>query len=112
MSLKIVVNDGATLETNCTIVCGVKIGKFALIGTRLIVTKDVDDYALYVGVPTKRVGWVSQSGIKLGKDLICPSTKEKYVFRKPEVSKKLNNNEKNKVSRLAKSTTKNWRNII
>ena len=57
---KTIVNDGATLGANCTIVCGVKIGKFALIGAGAVVTKDVDDYALYVGVPAKRVGWVSQ----------------------------------------------------
>ena len=64
-----------------------KIGKFALIGAGAVVTKDVDDYALYVGVPAKRVGWVSQSGIRLGKDLICPSTKEKYILENQKLVK-------------------------
>ncbi len=84
---KTIVKDGATLGANCTIVCGVKIGKFALIGAGAVVTKDVDNYALYVGVPAKRVGWVSQSGIRLGKDLICPSTKEKYVLENQKLVK-------------------------
>ena len=84
---KTIVNDGATLGANCTIVCGVKIGKFALIGAGAVVTKDVDDYALYVGVPAKQVGWVSRSGIRLGKDLICPITKEKYVLENQKLVK-------------------------
>ena len=64
-----------------------KIGKFALIGAGAVVTKDVDDYALYVGVPAKQVGWVSRSGIRLGKDLICPITKEKYVLENQKLVK-------------------------
>ena len=84
---KTVVEDGATLGANCTIVCGVNIGKFALIGAGAVVTKDVDNYALFTGVPAKRVGWVSESGIKLDNDLICPDTKEKYVLENQKLVK-------------------------
>ena len=82
-----VVQDGATLGANSTIVCGVNIGKFALIGAGAVITKDIDNYALCIGVPAKRVGWVSESGVKLGKDLICPLTKEKYVLENQKLVK-------------------------
>lgn len=84
---KTIVKEGATLGANCTIICGVNIGKFALIGAGAVVTKDVDNYALCVGVPAKRVGWVSESGIKLGKDLICPNTNEKYILENQKLVK-------------------------
>jgi len=57
-----VVNKGATLGANCTIVCGVTIGKYAFIGAGSVVTKDVKDYALVVGVPAKQIGWMSEFG--------------------------------------------------
>ena len=84
---KTVVGEGATLGANCTIVCGVKIGNFALIGAGAVVTKNVDDYGLYVGVPAKRVGWVSESGIRLDKNLICPDTNEKYILENKKLIK-------------------------
>ena len=47
------VKKGATLGANCTIVCGVSIGEYALIGAGAVINEDVPDYALMVGVPTK-----------------------------------------------------------
>ena len=79
---KTIINDGATLGANCTIVCGVKVGKFAFIGAGAVVTKDVDDFALILGVPGKKVGWVSESGSRLGDDLVCPDTGKKYLIKK------------------------------
>lgn len=66
------VKRGASLGANCTIVCGVTIGQYALIGAGAVVTKDVPDFALMAGVPAKRIGWVSRAGEILGKDLVCP----------------------------------------
>ena len=59
------VKKGATLGANCTIVCGITIGRFAFIGAGAVVNKDVPDYALMVGVPARRTGWVCQCGVKL-----------------------------------------------
>jgi len=56
---------GATLGANCTIVCGVTIGKFAFVGAGSVVNKNVPDYALVVGNPGKRVGWMSEYGERL-----------------------------------------------
>ena len=59
------VRRGATLGANCTIVCGVTIGQHAFIGAGAVINKDVPDYALMVGVPARRVGWMSEGGTRL-----------------------------------------------
>jgi UDP-2-acetamido-3-amino-2,3-dideoxy-glucuronate N-acetyltransferase len=59
------VRRGATLGANCTIVCGVTIGRHAFIGAGAVVQKDVPDFALMVGVPARRIGWMSRFGEKL-----------------------------------------------
>ena len=59
------VKTGATLGANCTIVCGVSIGKFSFVGAGAVVNKDVPDYALVVGVPAKQAGWMSEYGEQL-----------------------------------------------
>ena len=74
------VKQGATLGANSTIVCGVSIGKYAFIGAGAVVTRNVPDYALMVGVPARQIGWMSQHGEQLdlpltGKAQIkCPHT--------------------------------------
>lgn len=59
------VQKGATLGANCTIVCGVTIGKYAFVGAGSVVNKDVPDYALVVGVPGRQIGWMSEYGERL-----------------------------------------------
>ena len=59
------VKRGASLCANCTIVCGITIGRYAFVGAGAVVTKDVPDYGLVVGVPGKQVGWMSRHGYKL-----------------------------------------------
>jgi UDP-2-acetamido-3-amino-2,3-dideoxy-glucuronate N-acetyltransferase len=59
------VKKGATLGANCTIVCGSTIGRFAFVGAGAVVNKDVPDYALVVGVPARRIGWMSEHGEQL-----------------------------------------------
>ena len=60
------VRRGASLGANCTIVCGVEIGAYALIGAGAVVTRDVPPYALMTGAPARRRAWVCQCGVKLG----------------------------------------------
>jgi UDP-2-acetamido-3-amino-2,3-dideoxy-glucuronate N-acetyltransferase len=59
------VKRGATLGANCTIVCGITIGRYSFIGAGTVITKDVPDYALVVGSPAKITGWVCECGLKL-----------------------------------------------
>lgn len=62
---KTVVQAGATLGANCTIICGVTIGRYAFVGAGAVVNTDVPDYALVVGVPAQQVGWMSEFGARL-----------------------------------------------
>ena len=67
------VREGATLGANSTIVCGVTIGAYALVGAGAVVTADVPDHALVYGVPARREGWVCRCGAVLaGEPLACP----------------------------------------
>jgi UDP-2-acetamido-3-amino-2,3-dideoxy-glucuronate N-acetyltransferase len=72
------VKKGATIGANATLVCGVTIGEYALIGAGAVVISDVQPYALMVGVSAVQKGWVSRNGIKLDEHLVCPETGEKY----------------------------------
>lgn len=60
-----IVRKGATLGANCTVVCGVTIGRFAFVGAGAVINRDVPDYALMVGVPARRIGWMCESGTQL-----------------------------------------------
>lgn len=76
------VRRGATLGANCTIVCGVTVGKHAFVGAGAVVTRDVSDHALVTGVPARQSGWVSRHGERLDVDsdgiAQCPATGERY----------------------------------
>jgi UDP-2-acetamido-3-amino-2,3-dideoxy-glucuronate N-acetyltransferase len=72
------VGRGATIGANATIVCGHSLGAYCLIGAGAVVTKDVPDYALMVGTPARRRGWMSRAGERLNADLICKVTGERY----------------------------------
>ena len=80
------VKQGATLGANCTVVCGVTIGRYAFVGAGAVVSRDVADFALVVGVPAKQIGWMSRVGERLNfgnkfdDEAICPTTGERYVL--------------------------------
>ncbi|MCG3171082.1 MAG: UDP-2-acetamido-3-amino-2,3-dideoxy-D-glucuronate N-acetyltransferase [Pseudomonadales bacterium] len=83
---------GASLGANCTIVCGVTIGQFAMVGAGAVVTRDVGDFELVIGVPARRVGWVSRIGERLDlsvdeeSTVVCPITGESYRLENGRVS--------------------------
>lgn len=75
------IGRGASIGANATIVCGHSLGMFSFVGAGAVVTRDVPDFALMVGNPARRVGWMSRAGERLKDDLICPRTQAKYALR-------------------------------
>ncbi len=63
--VKTLVREGASIGANATIVCGNTLGKHCMVGAGTVVTKDVPDYALVIGIPGRVAGWVSEAGKKL-----------------------------------------------
>jgi len=82
------VRRGATLGANCTVVCGATVGEYAFVGAGAVVSRDVPAYALVVGVPARRIGWMSRHGERLdlpaalpagqSAEAACPATGERY----------------------------------
>ena len=78
------VSLGATLGANCTVVCGVKIGRYAFVGAGAVVNRDVPDFALMLGVPARQAGWMSRFGERLGLPIRgsgeaqCPHSGDRY----------------------------------
>jgi UDP-2-acetamido-3-amino-2,3-dideoxy-glucuronate N-acetyltransferase len=72
------IGRGASIGANATIVCGHSLGEYCFIGAGSVVTKDVPAFALMVGNPARRIGWMSRAGERLGKDLVCQRTGERY----------------------------------
>lgn len=87
------IGRGSTLGANCTIVCGVTLGQFAFVAAGAVVTKDVKDYALIVGVPGRQIGWMSEYGEQLDLPLTgeaettCPHTGARYALVSDTVSR-------------------------
>lgn len=85
------VKVGASIGANATIVCGNDIGKYAFIGAGAVVTKDVPDYALVVGNPSKQIGWMSEFGHRLEfnteNKATCSESGEKYILENNSVKK-------------------------
>jgi len=85
------VKKGATLGANCTIVCGITVGKFAFIGAGAVVNKNVPDHALMVGVPSKQIGWMSEHGEKLDLPVLgnaqttCKHTGQQYQLKNDQL---------------------------
>jgi len=87
---KTVIRRGSSIGANATIVCGMTVGRYAFIAAGAVVAKDVADYALVLGVPGRRVGWVSRHGLPLKNAdaddvLTCPESGLHYREIKPGV---------------------------
>jgi UDP-2-acetamido-3-amino-2,3-dideoxy-glucuronate N-acetyltransferase len=95
--IKTVVEKGATIGANATIVCGNNIGKFAFIGAGAVVTREVKPYALVVGNPSKQIGWMSEYGHRLEFNsegvAICPESGDKYKLHDDSIIKIQSSNE-------------------
>jgi UDP-2-acetamido-3-amino-2,3-dideoxy-glucuronate N-acetyltransferase len=72
------VQRGATIGANATVICGHTIGSYAFIAAGAVVTRDVPMFALMVGVPARRIGWMSRAGERLDSDLVCPRDGSRY----------------------------------
>ena len=85
------VEKGASIGANATIICGIRIGKYAFIGAGAVVHKDVKPYSLIVGNPGRPIGWMSEFGHRLNFDdnglAECPESKEKYKLEDGVVNK-------------------------
>ena len=87
------VRRGATLGANCTVICGVTIGRFAFIGAGAVVNRDVPDYALVAGVPAQQIGWMSEFGEQLAlpisgnAEVRCPRTNDLYRLTDSKLAK-------------------------
>ncbi len=69
--LETVVEDGASIGANSTILCGIRIGRHAMIGAGSVVTRTVSPHALCYGNPARRHGWVCECGQVLSETLVC-----------------------------------------
>jgi UDP-2-acetamido-3-amino-2,3-dideoxy-glucuronate N-acetyltransferase len=88
-----VVNKGATIGANATILCGISIGEYAFIGAGSVVTKPVAAYALVTGNPARQTGWMSEQGYKLSFDekgvAACPGSGHSYRLLNNKVTKEV-----------------------
>jgi UDP-2-acetamido-3-amino-2,3-dideoxy-glucuronate N-acetyltransferase len=76
------VRTGASIGANSTVLAGVTIGQWALVAAGAVVTQDVPDHALVVGVPARRIAWVGRAGLPLVEQdeaWLCPQTGETYA---------------------------------
>ena len=80
--LETYIEKGATIGANATIICGNRIGTYAMIGAGAVITKNILPYALVVGNPAKQIGWVSKNGHRLHfnneNKATCPETNTTY----------------------------------
>ena len=72
------IKQGATIGANATIVCGLTVGEYCLIGAGAVVTTSVPDFALFCGIPARQHGWVGKSGFVLDSNLTCPEDGSSY----------------------------------
>jgi UDP-2-acetamido-3-amino-2,3-dideoxy-glucuronate N-acetyltransferase len=83
---------GATIGANATLLCGIQIGGFAMIGAGAVVVTDVPAYALMVGNPARQIGWVSEAGLTLQFNeqglAVCSYSGQQYLLTPDGIEKK------------------------
>lgn len=82
---KTLVKYGASIGANATIVCGNKIGRWAMIASGAVVTKDIPNYALMVGIPAKQIGWVCECGNPIKERLKCSECEREYMLKNDQL---------------------------
>ena len=86
-----IVEKGASIGANSTIICGNIIGRYAFVGAGAVVTRDVKPYALVIGNPARQTGWMTEYGHRLNFDdkgyAVCPESNERYHLENDAVSK-------------------------
>jgi UDP-2-acetamido-3-amino-2,3-dideoxy-glucuronate N-acetyltransferase len=89
--IKTLVEKGASIGANSTIICGNTIGRYSFIGAGAVITRDVKPYALVMGNPARQTGWISEFGHKLAFNTdgyaICPESHNRYRLENSMVSK-------------------------
>ncbi len=84
-----ILGRGSSIGANATIVCGIRIGSFSLVGAGAVVTKEVNDFGLVVGSPARQIGWVSEYGHRLVFDdkniAVCIESKQEYLLENNKV---------------------------
>lgn len=83
-----IVKKGASIGANATIVCGVTIGNYSIVGAGSVVTKDVEPYSVVVGNPAKHYSMTSKDGDILDNNLICKKTGKTFVLKDNQVIEK------------------------
>jgi UDP-2-acetamido-3-amino-2,3-dideoxy-glucuronate N-acetyltransferase len=87
---KTILRRGTTVGANATIVCGIELGRYCFVAAGAVLTKDAPDYALMVGVPARRVGWMSRHGIALKNPdaegiMVCAESGYRYKEIEPGI---------------------------
>jgi len=87
---KTLIRRGASIGANATVVCGIKVGRYAFVAAGAVVAKDVPDYALMVGVPGRLSGWISRHGLPLNNPdasrvYTCPESGLRYREIEPGI---------------------------
>lgn len=77
---KTIVKKGATIGANSTIICGVSIGEYALVGAGSVVTKSVEPYTLVVGNPARFMSFICECGSKLDEKYVCKNCGKEYLL--------------------------------
>lgn len=85
---KTIVRNGATIGANATIICGIKLGEYCLVGAGAVVTKDVPQYALVTGNPASIVGYVCKCGERLPENMSCVTCNREYTVTDNIVNRK------------------------